>query len=64
MVGKGPTVAYVAVTTQKGNGLAQPISTAINGAIHNGRYAQVLDRWGEDDEKITQSVVNPPGIGD
>ncbi|WP_233947772.1 transporter substrate-binding domain-containing protein [Pectobacterium versatile] len=64
MVGKGPTVAYVAVTTQKGNGLAQPISTAINGAIHNGSYAQVLDRWGEDDEKITQSVVNPPGIGD
>ncbi|MBN3215542.1 transporter substrate-binding domain-containing protein [Pectobacterium polaris] len=64
MVGKGPMVAYVAVTTQKGNGLAQPISTAINGAIHNGSYAQVLDRWGEDDEKITQSIVNPPGIGD
>ncbi|KHS91454.1 ABC transporter substrate-binding protein [Pectobacterium brasiliense] len=64
MVGKGPTVAYVAVTTQKGSGLAQPISTAINGAIHNGSYAQVLDRWGEDDEKITLSVVNPPGIGD
>ncbi|ACX88251.1 extracellular solute-binding protein family 3 [Pectobacterium parmentieri WPP163] len=64
MVGKGPTVAYVAVTTQKGNGLAQAISTAINGAIHNGSYAQVLDRWGEDDEKIAQSVVNPPGIGE
>ncbi|KHN56259.1 transporter substrate-binding domain-containing protein [Pectobacterium fontis] len=64
MVGIGPTVAYVAVTTQKGNGLAQPISTAINGAIDKGSYAQVLDRWGEDDEKITQSVVNPPGIGD
>ncbi|MGI8465110.1 transporter substrate-binding domain-containing protein [Pectobacterium punjabense] len=64
MVGKGPTVAYVAVTTQKGNGLAQAISTAINGTIHNGSYAQVLDRWGEDDEKVTQSVVNPPGIGD
>lgn len=64
MVGKGPRVAYVAVTTQKGNGLAQAISTAINGAIHNGSYAQVLDRWGEDDEKIAQSVVNPPGIGD
>ncbi|MBE5204706.1 hypothetical protein IG612_19340 [Pectobacterium sp. FL60-S17] len=27
-------------------------------------HAQVLDLWGEDDEKITQSVVNPPGIGD
>ncbi|AOR65459.1 ABC transporter substrate-binding protein [Pectobacterium wasabiae] len=64
MVGKGPTVAYVAVTTQKGNGLAQAISTAINGTIHNGSYAQVLDRWGEDDEKIAQSVVNPPGIGE
>ncbi|MBA0206221.1 transporter substrate-binding domain-containing protein [Pectobacterium aroidearum] len=64
MVGKGPMVAYVAVTTQKGNGLAQAISTVINGAIHNGSYAQVLDRWGEDDEKIAQSVVNPPGIGD
>ncbi|UWH06910.1 MULTISPECIES: ABC transporter substrate-binding protein [Dickeya] len=62
MVGIGPTVAPVAVTTRKGNGLAQPISTALNGVIAGGQYAQVLDRWGENDEKVTRSDVNPRGL--
>ncbi|ACS84336.1 ABC transporter substrate-binding protein [Musicola paradisiaca] len=64
MVGRGPTTAWVAVTTQKGNGLIEPISTALNGVIQSGQYAQVLDRWGENDEKVTRSVVNPPGLGE
>ncbi|MGM3174406.1 ABC transporter substrate-binding protein [Dickeya lacustris] len=62
MVGIGPSVASVAVTTRKGNGLAQPISTALNGLIAGGQYAQVLDRWGENDEKVTRSEVNPRGL--
>ncbi len=62
MVGIGPNIAPVAVTTRKGNGLAQPISTALNGLIAGGQYAQVLDRWGENDEKVTRSEVNPRGL--
>lgn len=61
MVGIGPSVAYVAVTTKKGNGL---VNAAINGVIVSGEYAQVLERWGEGDEKVERSAINPPGIGD
>ncbi|CAI0833025.1 transporter substrate-binding domain-containing protein [Serratia ficaria] len=64
MVGIGPSVAYVAVTSKKGNGLVNAINAAINGVIVSGEYASVLDRWGEHDEKVESSVINPPGIGD
>lgn len=64
MVGIGPNVAYVAVTTKKDNGLVAAINAAINGVIVSGEYAQVLDRWGEHDEKVERSTINPPGIGD
>jgi len=64
MVGIGPTRAYVAATTKKGNGLVQPINAAINAVIKSGEYAQVMNRWGENDEVVEQSVINPPGIGD
>ncbi|MGF2652562.1 transporter substrate-binding domain-containing protein [Serratia marcescens] len=64
MVGIGPSVAYVAVTTKKGNGLVNAVNAAINGVIVSGEYAQVLERWGEGDEKVERSAINPPGIGD
>lgn len=64
MVGIGPNVAYVAVTTKKGNGLVNAVNAAINGAIVSGEYVQVLERWGEGDEKVERSTINPPGIGD
>ena len=64
MVGIGPSVAYVAVTSKKGNGLVNAINAAINGVIVSGEYAQVLERWGEGDEKVERSAINPPGIGD
>lgn len=51
MVGIGPSVAYVAVTSKKGNGLVNAINAAINGVIVSGEYAQVLERWGEGDER-------------
>ncbi len=44
--------------------LVNAVNAAINGAIVNGEYAQVLERWGEGDEKVERSTINPPGIGD
>lgn len=62
LVGEGPYRAWVAVTTKKGNGLAAALQTALDGTIAGGQYRQVLQRWGEQDEAITHSMVNPPGI--
>ncbi|MGX9275113.1 ABC transporter substrate-binding protein [Pantoea ananatis] len=62
LVGEGPYRAWVAVTTKKGNGLAAALQTALDGTIAGGQYRRVLQRWGEQDEAITHSMVNPPGI--
>jgi len=62
LVGSGPFRAWVAVTTKKGNGLAPALQAAIDGTISGGQYQQVLTRWGEQDEAIAHSTVNPPGI--
>lgn len=62
IVGYGPVRSWVAVTTKKGNGLAEALQTAVNGAIAGGQYQQVLNRWGEQNEAIATSTVNPPGI--
>lgn len=47
---------------QKGNGLAAALQTALDGTIAGGQYQQVLQRWGEEDEAVAHSTVNPPGI--
>lgn len=62
LVGSGPFRAWVAVTTKKGNRLAAALSASLNSAIDSGRYAQVLARWGEQDEAVKTSVINPEGI--
>lgn len=62
IVGYGPVRSWVAVTTKKGNGLAEALQSAVNGAIAGGEYQQVLNRWGEQNEAIATSTVNPPGI--
>lgn len=62
IVGHGPFRAWVAVTTKKGNGLDVALQQAINGTISSGQYQQVLARWGEQQEAVTASQVNPPGI--
>ncbi|RPD99795.1 ABC transporter substrate-binding protein [Candidatus Pantoea deserta] len=62
IAGYGPVRSWVAVTTKKGNGLAQALQSAINGAIAGGQYQQVLNRWGEENEAVKASTVNPPGI--
>lgn len=62
LVGSGPFRAWVAVTTRKGNGLAPALQAALDNAIAGGQYQQVLARWGEQDEAISHSTINPPGI--
>lgn len=62
LVGNGPFRAWVAVTTKRGNGLAPALQLALDSAIAGGQYQQVLARWGEQDEAITHSEINPQGI--
>ncbi|WP_313688817.1 ABC transporter substrate-binding protein [Pantoea sp.] len=62
--GGWPKAAHIAVTVKKGSGLAEPISTALNGVMQNGDYLRVLNRWGEGVEHIDHSEVNPAGLGD
>ena len=52
-----PSETLVAATTLRGNGLAEPISAAINAAIEDGSYAKVLERWGLSEEAIPGSAV-------
>lgn len=62
VVGLGPKKAYVATTTKKDNGLVYALQAALDGAIAQGEYQQVLARWGEQDEGVAVSEINPPGI--
>lgn len=62
IVGHSPFRSWVAVTTKKGNGLDVALQQALNGAIASGQYKQVLARWGEQEEAVESSQVNPPGI--
>lgn len=57
-----PENAQIAVGTAKGNGLAEPIAIVLNYIIENGQYDEVLDRWALQDEAVTESLVNPPGL--
>lgn len=57
-----PENAQIAVGTAKGNGLAEPIAIVLNHIIENGQYAEVLERWALQDEAVTESLVNPPGL--
>jgi len=60
--GGWPLTANIAVGTKKDNGLAAAYAEALNGVIANGKYAQVLARWGLSAEKVDKSLVNPPGL--
>jgi polar amino acid transport system substrate-binding protein len=52
-----PSETLVAATTLRDNGLAGPLAGAINSAIEDGSYAEVLERWGLSDEAIPESSV-------
>jgi polar amino acid transport system substrate-binding protein len=50
------------VTTRKGSGLAQAVTTALNAQIDNGHYGELLTRWNLTSEGIKRSETNPPGL--
>jgi polar amino acid transport system substrate-binding protein len=60
--GGWPLTAQIAVATAKGNGLAPAVTAALNAAIDDGSYAEVLERWGLTSESIERSETNPPGL--
>lgn len=57
-----PIDGQVGIATAKGNGLVEPVSIVLNSIIASGEYAEVLERWGQGEEMITESLVNPPGL--
>ncbi|GAB2808474.1 ABC transporter substrate-binding protein [Lentzea nigeriaca] len=52
----------IAVTTKKDNGLVGPVQEALNQLIANGKYAEVLGRWGLSGEAVPTSEINPQGL--
>lgn len=61
--GAGETLdGLIAATVKKDSGLAQPIADAINHLIENGQYQQWLQAWDLENEAVTESLVNPPGL--
>ncbi|MDX3194160.1 ABC transporter substrate-binding protein [Streptomyces sp. MN03-5084-2B] len=52
--------SQVGAMSRKGDGIAPAVSAAVDELIRNGKYAEVLARWGLDLQKIPDSVVNPP----
>ena len=57
-----PVTGQVGAATAKGNGLAEPVSIVLNELIATGVYDEVLERWGQEDEAVSESLVNPPGL--
>lgn len=57
-----PLTAEIAVTTRKGSGLADAVTTALNAQIKDGTYGEVLAKWGLDAEAIPEARTNPPGL--
>lgn len=60
--GGGEIVGKIAATTKKGSGLMKPVADALDVVIKNGKYAEVLGRWGLEDEAVESSEINPPGL--
>lgn len=52
-----PAETLVAATTLRGNGLAPVITEAINSAIKDGTYGEVLQRWGLSEEALPESTT-------
>ncbi|MFJ2114726.1 MULTISPECIES: ABC transporter substrate-binding protein [unclassified Streptomyces] len=52
----------IAATTKKDNGLVKALQGALDTVIEDGSYKKVLDRWGLDNEAVTSSELNPPGL--
>jgi polar amino acid transport system substrate-binding protein len=52
----------IAATTEHGDGLAKPLTDAINYLISHGQYTRWLGAYGLSNEAVPSSLVNPPGL--
>jgi polar amino acid transport system substrate-binding protein len=52
----------IAATTEHGDGLAKPVTDAINYLISHGQYTRWLGAYGLSNEAVPSSLVNPPGL--
>ena len=57
-----PVDGQIGAVTAKGNGLVEPVQLVIASLIENGQYDAVLERWGQTEEAVTESLINPPGL--
>ncbi|WOD20442.1 ABC transporter substrate-binding protein [Paraburkholderia kirstenboschensis] len=57
-----PARADVAIASRKGSGLVDARTVATNSLIADGSYARSLARWGIQEEAVTRSESNPPGL--
>jgi polar amino acid transport system substrate-binding protein len=57
-----PLRSDVGITTRKGSGLAQALTTALDNLIANGQHAAALSRWGLSEEALPKAGTNPPGL--
>lgn len=57
-----PVNGQVGAVTAKGNGLVEPVGLVIQSLIDSGTYDEVLERWGQGEEAVTESLINPPGL--
>lgn len=60
--GGWPATADIAIGTAKGNGLIEPVQTALNAIIDGGQYDELLKIWGLESERVDKSEINPPGL--
>ncbi|KKI22284.1 amino acid ABC transporter substrate-binding protein [Leucobacter sp. Ag1] len=57
-----PVSGEVGTVSAKGSGLAKPVQIVIQHLIDDGTYAKVLQRWGQSEEAVRTSQLNPPGL--
>ena len=57
-----PVSGQVGAVTAKGSGLVEPVQLVFASLIANGQYDAVLERWGQQEEAVTESLINPPGL--
>jgi polar amino acid transport system substrate-binding protein len=57
-----PANAQIGVATAKGNGLIDAVGIVLNELIETGVYDEALERWDLQDEAVSESLVNPPGL--
>ncbi|KTR80881.1 transporter substrate-binding domain-containing protein [Leucobacter chromiiresistens] len=57
-----PVDGQIGAVTAKGNGLVEPVQLVIASLMEHGQYDAVLERWGQTEEAVPESLINPPGL--